>query len=128
MVIEVSVSAPIAFDAAAMTELAFCAAAPVESVKKSAATVSVLSSMRASSTRGGNLCIACGLYRAGGALAFTGKRPVEVTEGTEGTGLHGETEARRTKDQNSPFLRASVLIRWLRLLRYLFPDHVRQIP
>jgi hypothetical protein len=50
MVIEVSVSTPIAFDAAAMTELAFCAAAPVENVTRSAATVSVLSSMRASST------------------------------------------------------------------------------
>src|SRR5687767_3662286 len=49
-VIEFSVSTPIAFDAAAMTELAFCAAAPREKVTRSAATVSVLSSMRASST------------------------------------------------------------------------------
>ena len=51
-VIELSVSTPIAFDAAATAELAFCAAAPCDrTVTRSAAPVNILSSICASSLR-----------------------------------------------------------------------------
>src|SRR5687768_17954103 len=51
-VIEFRLSTPIAFDAAATTEPAFCASAPIDrTVKRSVAPVSVLRSIRASSLR-----------------------------------------------------------------------------